>query len=96
MFRFWLPFQSRELSGFYHFHEDEHGHQGELNDPFGTPFEGAIDAGFDGERIALVRGRHALRFRPGARGLEGGTVVLEDVRVVTTRHLPVATAPPGR
>jgi hypothetical protein len=93
MFRFWLPFQARDLSGFYHFHEDEHGRQGELNDPFGTPFEGAIDAGFDGERLALVRGRHSLRFRPGSRVLEGGTVQLEDEHGREWRQELEVTAP---
>ena len=53
MFRFWLPFQARELSGFYHLHEDEHGRQADLNDPFGTPFEGAIDTGFGSRATAL-------------------------------------------
>jgi hypothetical protein len=80
MLRFWMPFQAKEYSGFFHFHEDEHGGQSDLNDTFGTPFEGAIDFGFDDERprLRLVRGAHELRFQPGTRMLAGGSLELED------------------
>jgi hypothetical protein len=94
MFRFWLPFQARELSGFYHFHEDEHGRRADLNDPFGTPFEGAIDTGFGGRRLRLVRAAHKLRFRPGSRILEGGTIELEDERGRSWHQRLEATALP--
>jgi hypothetical protein len=94
MFRFWLPFQARELSGFYHFHEDEHGRQADLNDPFGTPFEGAIDTGFGGRRLRLVRAAHKLRFRPGSRILEGGTIELEDEQGRSWHQRLEATALP--
>lgn len=78
MLRFWMPFQSQSLSGFYHLHEDEQGGQAELNDVFGTPFEGAIDLGGDQGRLRLLRGRHDLQFVPGTRVLAGGTLELED------------------
>ena len=95
MLRFWMPFSSKEFNGFFHFHEDEHGRQVDLNDAFGTPFEGAIDTGFDGRRLRLVRGAHNLRFRPGSRILEGGTIELEDEQGQAWHQRLEASAPRG-
>lgn len=77
--RFWMPFESRELGGFYQFHEDEHGGQGGLNDVFGTPFEGLLHLhDEEGTSIRLVSGQHDLRFKPGTRLMQGGTIDLVD------------------
>lgn len=103
MLRFWMPFQSRDLSGFFHFHEDEHGKAADPNDPFGTPFEGAIDFGFDGDRprLRLVEGSRELRFQPGTRVLAGGDLVFEDEHGATWKQsfesasMPWTTFPIG-
>ena len=65
MFRFWMPFQTPSFTGFYHFHENGRGERGNLNDVFGTAFEGLIDFGFesDSEQVTFVDGQHSLRFR---------------------------------
>jgi len=103
MLRFWMPFSAREYSGFFHFHEDEHGGQVGLNDAFGTPFEGALDFGWDAEkpRLHFVKGEHELTFLPGTRVIEGGTIRLEDEHGrdwrVTLEHvcMPWTTFPIG-
>jgi len=53
--RFWIPFQTPDYSGFYHFHEDENGNQMLMNDVFGTPFEGGIDYGWD-RKVRFISG----------------------------------------
>jgi len=100
-FRFWMPFQTPDYSGFYHFHENERGEQQRLNDVFGTPFEGAVDSGFDGERLAFVRGTHQLEFFPGTRVIERGEIDLVDAhgrewhQTLTTASMPWTTFPIG-
>lgn len=102
-FRFWLPFQTSDYTGFYHFHENGRGERGDLNDVFGTPFEGLIDFGFDSDRpqITFVDGQHDLRFRTNSRVLDGGTISLVDDQGRSWRQdfevaaLPWATLPIG-
>ena len=48
--RFWTVFSSPEVSGFYGLHEGERGERIELNDVFGTPFEGTLGGGVGGGR----------------------------------------------
>lgn len=92
--RFWLPFQTPDYSGFYQWHEDEQGRQIELNDTFGTPFEGAIHFGMSGPKIALVSARHELHLTPGTRAFSHGTVELRDENGSTWRHELTVDCPP--
>ncbi|MBI1179428.1 MAG: hypothetical protein GC201_02655 [Alphaproteobacteria bacterium] len=75
--RLWVPFRSRDYTGFYCFHEDADGNSGDLNDVFGNPFEGRVDFGWD-RAVRFVSGRHDLEFHPGTRVMKRGTVTLED------------------
>lgn len=92
--RFWLPFQTPEYTGFYHFHEDAEGRQMPMNDTFGTPFEGAIHFGLEGPSVRLVSARHRLSFIPGTRAVSHGTVELRDERGGAWRHELEVVAPP--
>jgi hypothetical protein len=74
--RFWTLFGSGELSGFYGIHEAPDGSQAEMNDTFGTPFEGRLHLGWDDEVIDLVAGTHELELVPGTRRLARGRVHL--------------------
>lgn len=92
--RFWLPFQTPDYSGFYQFHEDAKGNQLKMNDTFGTPFEGAVNHGFDGSKLRFVSSRHDLHFVPGTRALSHGTVNLIDERGGQWRHELEVASPP--
>lgn len=92
--RFWLPFQTPEYSGFYQFHEDEEGQQLKMNDTFGTPFEGAINFGFDGPKIKLLSARHDLHLMPGTRALSHGIVDLIDENGDEWHHELKVASPP--
>jgi hypothetical protein len=76
--RFWTVFSSPSVSGFYGFHEDEHGSQHGLNDVFGTPFEGSVATGPDGPGLALTSVAHEATFRPGTTTLESARLELTD------------------
>lgn len=90
--RFWMPFQTPDHAGFYHFHEDAAGRRAGLNDVFGTPFEGWIDRA--GERIELVDVAHELAFLPGTRALASGSLTLTDRRGGRwIQHLELASPP---
>ncbi len=92
--RFWMPFQTPEYSGFYHFHEDATGRQLAMNDTFGTPFEGVIHHGFDGPIVRLVAARHRLRFMPGTRAVAAGEIELVDEHGCTWQHAIEVASPP--
>lgn len=79
-FRLWVLFQGPDHNGFYQLHESEEGIQANLNDVFGSAFEGGIDRNWPSPepRLAFTAGRHQLRFRPGTRIVTGGTVYLTD------------------
>jgi hypothetical protein len=74
--RFWMPFQTPDHVGFYHFHEASDGSRLGLNDVFGTPFEGWIDR--RGDRVELVDVSHDLRFLPDTRALSTGRLEVVD------------------
>jgi hypothetical protein len=76
--RIWIPFKTSTHTGFYHFHEDEDGNQLHMNDVFGTPFDGAIDHGWEKPRLRLVSGTHELEFLGDSRSLKSGTILLTD------------------
>lgn len=92
--RFWLPFQTPEYSGFYQFHEDAQGQQLKMNDTFGTPFEGAVNFGFDGPKLRFVSARHELQFVPGTRSVSRGIIHLVDERGGQWRHEIELACPP--
>jgi hypothetical protein len=92
--RFWLPFQTREYSGFYHFHEDSAGRQLKMNDTFGTPFEGVIHYGFDGPVLRMASARHKLEFMPGTRAISRGVVDLVDEHGGAWQHVIEVASPP--
>lgn len=92
--RFWLPFQTPDYSGFYQWHEDEEGRQIKMNDTFGTPFEGAINFGFDGPKVKLVRAEHDLVLKPNSRAFSHGTVILHDENGGRWEHEISADCPP--
>ena len=48
--RFWTVFSSPDVSGFFGLHEGERGERIELNDVFGTPFEGALHRAWTARR----------------------------------------------
>jgi hypothetical protein len=77
--RFSMFLTAGEFCGHFHLHEDEEGRQVVTNDAFGIPFEGAIDRGFDGPRLHLTGCTHALKFVPGTRSVQNGTLNLTDV-----------------
>lgn len=92
--RFWLPFQTPDYSGFYHFHEDAKGRQMRMNDTFGTPFEGAVNHGFEGPKLRFVSASHDLHFMPNTRAVSHGTVDLVDENGGEWHHdLEVASPP---
>lgn len=65
--RVWTCFRAGPVSGFFHLHEDEDGHQGQLDDPFGAPFGGVFSiAGRDGV-LHLAGGSHRITYREGTR-----------------------------
>ena len=77
--RFWMPFQTDRYTGFFHVHEGQDGSRENLNDVFGTPFEGRIDVlGEDPRRIRLVDAEHDLHFLAGTRALQRGVLTLKD------------------
>ena len=78
--RFSMFFAAGDYSGHLHLHEDADGNQVLMNDAFGTPFEGAIDRGFDSPRNQLATCRHDLKFVPNTRSLQSGTLHLTDER----------------
>lgn len=79
--RFWLLFQTPGCAGFVQIHEDESGTARDINDVFGTGFQGAIDI-IDGpsnaERRTLTRADHELEFVPGTRSLLRARLTLHD------------------
>ena len=77
--RFWTVFSSPGLSGFYGLHESEEGEQLEMNDRFGTPFEGCLHRRVEGEPIGLVAARHHVTFQPGTKVMMAAEVELTDV-----------------
>ncbi len=94
--RFWLLFQSPECSGFYQTHEDESGQAHDLNDVFGTGFQGFVDVGPPGrqERVELVALQHDLTFREGTRVLDTGKVILTDAAGGLWRQELKVVSPP--
>jgi hypothetical protein len=76
--RFWTVFSSPGLAGFYGLHESEDGEQLEMNDTFGTPFEGALHREADGATIELAAARHEVEFVPGTKVMRAATVTLTD------------------
>jgi len=76
--RFWTMFNLPNYSGFFGIHEDKDGVCRSFDDFLGTAFEGVIDYGWTGKRVALVGARHELTFRPGTRMLTGGKVFITD------------------
>ena len=76
--RFWTVFSSPGLSGFYGLHESEDGRQLEMNDTFGTAFEGALHRSVDGEPIELVAAKHDVTFVPGTKVMAAADVELTD------------------
>jgi hypothetical protein len=101
-FRLWVLWGGEGRSGFYEMHETQDGRQMELNDVFGTPFNGAIDRNWPAEdRLRLVSGSHNLVIDPGTRRFKSGSVDLVDehgsawrqeIEVIQT---PWATVPLG-
>jgi hypothetical protein len=75
--RFSCFFETTRFSGHFHFHEGENGEQHGLNDPFGTPFEGRLDYGFE-RSVKLVSAEHKLKFRPNTRSMTSGELTLKD------------------
>jgi hypothetical protein len=71
-------FAAGQYSGHFHLHDDEDGKQLATNDAFGTPFEGAIDRGFDHPRLYFSAIRHQLEFVSGTRSLSAGVLHLLD------------------
>jgi hypothetical protein len=76
--RFWTVFSSPHVSGFWGLHEGEHGERIELNDVFGTPFEGALHQGLHSDTIRLVSADHHVEFVPGTLRLRQADVTLVD------------------
>jgi hypothetical protein len=76
--RFWNVFSSPGLSGFYGLHEGADGERIELNDTFGTPFEGALHRGLTSDAIPLVSAEHRVELVPGTRVFQRADVVLTD------------------
>ncbi len=76
--RFWTVFSSPGISGFYGLHEGENGERIELNDTFGTPFEGALHRGPDSEAIQLVDMSHDITLVADTTRFDSADVVLTD------------------
>jgi hypothetical protein len=92
--RFYTCFRTDPFSGFYHLHESADGVQCKMNDVFGTPFEGRIFRGWDGEPIELVSGSHEMTFEPGTRILKKAMLTLVDSRGDNWRQLFEVASPP--
>ena len=91
--RFSHFFRTQAFCGHFHFHEDEDGRQVLMNDAFGTPFEGAIDWGWD-RRLKLEGCTHALVFAPGTRSVSSGLLDVTDETGAPWRFDFRVTAPP--
>ena len=91
--RFSHFFRTERFSGYFHFHEDEDGRQIVMNDAFGTPFEGAIDHGWD-DRLELVSCTHELVFAVGTRSVSSGRLAVMDAAGGTWSFDFRVTAPP--
>jgi len=92
--RFWTLFEAGDWSGFFHIHESPTGEQLKMNDVFGSPFEGKLFNGWNGPVVTLSAARHELRFRPGTRIFDGGTIHLTDEQGrAWTQHFEVAAPP---
>ena len=76
--RFWTVFSSPGVSGFYGFHEGEDGERIELNDTFGTPFEGALHDVATGRTVELVSASHSMSFVAGTTTMRSASLVLTD------------------
>ncbi len=76
--RYWTVFSSPGISGFFGLHEGADGERIELNDTFGTPFEGALHRGLHGETIHLVAAEHRVHLVPGTLVFDSADVVLTD------------------
>lgn len=92
--RFSCFLESEGCSSYFHFHEGPNGENVVLNDAFGTPFEGWVNFGWDGEQVKLVAHRHELKFAPGTRSLTGGELVLTDENGGEWRHTFDVPLPP--
>lgn len=91
--RFSHFFRTDAFSGYFHFHEDEDGRQLLMNDAFGTPFEGALDRGWD-DRLILVACTHDLQFAPGTRSVSRGSLAVKDADGGEWLFAFVVTMPP--
>jgi hypothetical protein len=92
--RFWTVFSSPQVSGFYGFHEGEHGERIELNDTFGTPFEGALHRSIAGDPVRLVSATHDVVLDTGMTRFRSATVVLTDADgAVWTQYLESVGTP---
>jgi hypothetical protein len=76
--RFWTVFSGPGLSGFWGLHEGEHGERGDLNDTFGTPFEGILAASPDSEPIELVSADHEANFDLDTARFRSAEIELTD------------------
>lgn len=76
--RLWTVFSSPGVSGFYGLHEGEGGERIELNDTFGTPFEGALHRGLDQPTIPLVAAEHRVTLVPGTTVFAAADLTLTD------------------
>jgi hypothetical protein len=92
--RFWTLFSSDGLSGFYAIHESADGRQVQMNDTFGTPFEGRLHVGWDDQTIDLVAGSHQLELVEGTRLLRRATITLRDSNGGTWVQYVEPVAPP--
>lgn len=86
--RMWVLACFDDHSAFYHWHESREAEIVEMNDVYGTPFEGRIDFGWGEERppVKLVDVQHDLEFLPGTRLLQGGVIRLRDERGKQWEH----------
>lgn len=76
--RFWTVFSSPGVSGFFGLHEGPDGERVELNDTFGTPFEGAVHRGLHEPTIPLVSAEHRVELVPGTLVFAAADVELTD------------------
>ncbi|HJP41658.1 MAG TPA: hypothetical protein QGF35_08135 [Dehalococcoidia bacterium] len=78
--RFWALVNFGDHSAFYGWHESSEGKVVEMNEMFGTPFEGRVDYGFGEKRdpIKLVDVKHDLQYEPNTRILKSGRLQLTD------------------
>lgn len=76
-----VMFSSEKHGGFYHLHEDKDGRRIEMNNVYGTPFEGHIRAGWDGKAIELKDYNMSFEFHPGShkiRPIKSAVLTLID------------------